>query len=300
MQNSDAPTLIEAFIQSLWLEEGLSKNTQQAYASDLRQFESWLEGKCILRSSEVDFNRYFAHRHAQTKATTANRRLTVFKRFFRWAVREVHTTTNPTIRLEGARQPLRVPKSLTEQQVEAILLAPDISTPLGIRDRTMLEMMYASGARVSELVDLKVLHLVTRTNVLRVFGKGNKERILPYGEHAAHWLDMYLKDVRPQLLNGVASEYLFVTARGARAGENMSRVGFWMLVKKYAASARIKVPLSPHSLRHSFATHLLNHGADLRVVQMLLGHANISTTTIYTHIANARLKEIHRLHHPRG
>jgi integrase/recombinase XerD len=282
------------------LRHSSSKNTQQAYASDLRQFENWLEGKSLLRSSEVDFNRYFAHRHAETKATTANRRLTVFKRFFRWAVREAHTTTNPTIRLEGARQPLRVPKSLTEQQVEAILLAPDTSTPLGIRDRTMLEMMYASGVRVSELVDLKVLHLVTRTNVLRVFGKGNKERILPYGEHAAHWLDLYLKEVRPQLLNGVASEYLFVTARGARAGENMSRVGFWMLVKKYAASARITVPLSPHSLRHSFATHLLNHGADLRAVQLLLGHANISTTTIYTHIASARLKEIHRVHHPRG
>jgi integrase/recombinase XerD len=300
MQTHDTSDPIATFIQSLWLEEGLSKNTQQAYASDLKQFESYLDGKSILKSSEIDFNRYFADRHADTKATTANRRLTVFKRFFRWAVREQLVKVDTTLRLEGARQPLRVPKSLTEHQVEAILVAPDTTAVLGLRDRTMLEMMYATGMRVSELVDLKVIYLVTRTNVVRVLGKGNKERILPYGAEAAHWLDLYLRDSRPQLLNGVASDYLFVTSRGVRAGGNMSRVAFWMLVNKYAASAHILAPLSPHSLRHSFATHLLNHGADLRAVQLLLGHANISTTTIYTHIASARLKEIHRVHHPRG
>ena len=293
---------IDVFIDALWLEEGLSKNTLLAYRRDLTLFSLWLEKRSssLSKVTESDLNAYFAAHYSTSKATTANRRLTVFKRYFRWALRERAITADPTLKLQPARQALRVPQSLTEAQVEALLGAPDVSTPLGARDRTMLELMYASGLRVSELVDLSVFNVSLSDNVLRVLGKGNKERLVPFGEIASQWLGRYLASDRPQLLEGKQTEDLFVTMRGQKAGTAMSRVMFWMIVKKYALQAGITTPLSPHTLRHAFATHLLNHGADLRAVQMLLGHADISTTTIYTHVARERLKTLHAQHHPRG
>ncbi|MCW5653566.1 site-specific tyrosine recombinase XerD [Hydrogenophaga sp.] len=309
MHPADEATLVQAseglagaFIDSLWLEEGLSRNTLDAYRRDLVLLGQWLatRAKTLPEATEADLQAYFSERHAQTRATTANRRLTVFKRYFRWALRERHISADPTLRLNPARQPLRVPKTLSEAQVEALLRAPDTDTPLGLRDRAMLELMYASGLRVSELVTLKTWHMGLNEHVLRVTGKGNKERLVPFGQVAAQWLQRYLSEGRGDILAGQQSEDLFVTARGARVGEAMTRAMFWHLVKKYAQQAGITAPLSPHTLRHAFATHLLNHGADLRAVQMLLGHADISTTTIYTHVARERLKTVVAQHHPRG
>ncbi len=293
---------IDIFIDALWLEEGLSKNTLAAYRRDLTLYAQWLLGcgKQLTDSVEADLNGYFSARHSSSKATTANRRLTVFKRYFRWALREHLIAADPTLKLQAARQALRVPKTLTETQVEALLQAPATDSAQGVRDRTMLELMYASGLRVSELVTLKVFNVSLSENVLRVFGKGNKERLVPFGEVASVWIKQYLSEARPSLLGGKQTEDLFVTHRGAKAGSAMSRVMFWMIVKKHASKAGIVAPLSPHTLRHAFATHLLNHGADLRSVQMLLGHADISTTTIYTHVALERLKVLHALHHPRA
>ncbi|MEO8543711.1 MAG: site-specific tyrosine recombinase XerD [Burkholderiaceae bacterium] len=293
---------IDAFTDAVWLEQGLSRNTLSAYRRDLVMLAVWMrtQGMALLDAGELQFNGYFAQRHAQTKATTANRRLTVFKRFFRWALRENRVSADPTLKLQAARQALRVPKTLTEAQVESLLAAPDVSTLLGVRDRTMLELMYASGLRVSELVGLRVLNISLQDNVLRVFGKGNKERLVPFGEEASDWLGRYLQQIRPQLLGARQTVALFVTSSGINAGTAMSRVMFWNIVKKYARQAGLATAPSPHTLRHAFATHLLNHGADLRAVQMLLGHADISTTTIYTHIARERLKSLHAQHHPRG
>ncbi len=293
---------IDPFLDALWLEDGLSKNTLAAYRRDLTLLGEWLQARKTSLSDaiELDLQTYFSERHAVTKATSANRRLTVFKRYFRWALRERLIAADPTLKLQPARQALRVPKTMTEAQVEALLAAPDVGTTLGIRDRTMLELMYASGLRVSELVTLKVLNLGLSDNVLRVFGKGGKERLIPFGEVASEWLKRYLTRTRPELLAGRTTEDLFVTHRGPTPGTAMSRVMFWMIVRKYAVSAGITSSLSPHTLRHAFATHLLNHGADLRAVQMLLGHADISTTTIYTHVARERLKALHAQHHPRG
>ncbi len=290
--------VVETFVDALWLEEGLSRNTLDAYRRDLTLLGTWLggQGKNVLQANEADLNSYFAHRHSQTRATTANRRLTVFKRFFRWALRERQIGVDPTVRMQAARQPLRVPKTLTQAQVEALLDAPDIGTALGLRDRAMLELMYASGLRVSELVTLKTWNVGMNEGVLRVVGKGGKERLVPFGQVAQQWLESYLRDARTAILGRQQTDDLFVTARGS----GMTRVMFWMIVKKYALVAGITTPLSPHTLRHAFATHLLNHGADLRVVQLLLGHADISTTTIYTHVARERLRQIHAQHHPRG
>jgi integrase/recombinase XerD len=289
---------IDTFIDALWLEEGLANNTLAAYRRDLTLYADWLagRGRQLTASVEADLNAYFATRHGQTKATTANRRLTVFKRFFRWALRERLVDADPTLKLLSARQPLRVPKTLTEAQVEALLDAPDVATPLGLRDRTMLELIYASGLRVSELVTLRTFNVGMAEGVLRVLGKGSKERLVPFGQVARDWIERYLAESRPAILGGQQTEDLFVTARG----QGMTRVMFWMIVKKHARAAGITAPLSPHTLRHAFATHLLNHGADLRAVQMLLGHADISTTTIYTHVARERLKQLHAQHHPRG
>jgi integrase/recombinase XerD len=297
-----AQGLIDAFIDALWLEEGLSRNTLAAYRRDLTLYGAWLQGqgRVLTETSEADLNAYFSAQHRTSKATTANRRLTVFKRYFRWALRERIIACDPTLKLQAAKQALRVPKTLTEAQVEALLQAPDTDHALGVRDRAMLELMYASGLRVSELVTLKVFNLSLSENVLRVLGKGNKERLVPFGEVASVWLKQYLEGARAELLAGKQTEDLFVTHRGVKAGSAMSRVMFWMIVKKYARTAGITAPLSPHTLRHAFATHLLNHGADLRAVQMLLGHADISTTTIYTHVALERLKVLHAHHHPRG
>ena len=289
---------IDAFIDALWLEEGLSRNTLAAYRRDLTLYATWLQLRdtALDATTEADLNAYFAARHEASRASTANRRLTVFKRYFRWALRERRLAVDPTLKLQAARQPLRVPKTLTEAQVEALLAAPDVSTPLGLRDRTMLELIYASGLRVSELVGLKTLHVSMSEGVLRVMGKGSKERLVPFGEVARDWVVRYLAQARPAILAGQATDDLFVTHRG----HAMTRVMFWMIVRKQAVAAGITAPLSPHTLRHAFATHLLNHGADLRAVQMLLGHADISTTTIYTHVARERLKALHAQHHPRG
>ena len=286
---------IDRFIDALWIEDGLAPLTLAAYRRDLQAFAAWLQ-RPLASSSEGDLRAYMAERHAGTRATTANRRLTVFKRYFRWAVREHLVAADPSLRLLAARQPLRVPKSLSEAQVEALLAAPDIETALGLRDRAMLELMYASGLRVSELVTLKTVQLGLNEGALRVTGKGSRERLLPFGAEAQVWLQRYLLQARAAILAGAASEALFVT----RLGEGMSRQMFWRLCKRYAVQAGVTAPLSPHTLRHAFATHLLNHGADLRAVQMLLGHADIGTTTIYTHVARERLRQLHAQHHPRG
>ncbi len=290
---------IDRFADALWIEDGLAPNTLAAYRRDLTLYAAWLaghRGADLDASTEADLREYAVARHAGTRATTSNRRLTVFRRYFRWALREHLLSADPTLKLLAARQPLRVPRTLSEAQVEALLAAPDTATPLGLRDRTMLELMYASGLRVTELVTLKTVNLGLGEGALRVTGKGSKERLVPFGEEAHAWLRRYLAEGRAAILAGQASDALFVTARGGP----MTRQMFWKLIKAHAQRAGISAPLSPHTLRHAFATHLLNHGADLRAVQMLLGHADISTTTIYTHVARERLRTLHAAHHPRG
>jgi integrase/recombinase XerD len=290
---------IDAFVDALWIEDGLAPLTLAAYRRDLTLYAAWLaatHGRTLDQSTEADLLQCMAERHGATRATTANRRLSVFRRFFRWALRERRLSADPTLRLDSARQPLRVPKTLSEAQVEALLAAPDVATPLGLRDRGMLELMYASGLRVSELVNLKLLHLALGEGVVRVLGKGQKERLVPFGEEAHAWLQRWLAEGRPAVLGARRCDALFVTVRGAA----MSRQMFWRLVGRYARRAGVTAPLSPHVLRHAFATHLLNHGADLRAVQLLLGHADIGTTTIYTHVARERLRALHAQHHPRG
>ena len=296
--DSSTTASIDDFIDALWLEAGLAKNTLAAYRQDLVSYARWMvdQGKALIASSEGDLQAYFAHRHEETKATSANRRLTVFKRYFRWAVRERLIAVDPTLKLQSARQAARMPKTLSEAQVEALLAAPNVGIPLGLRDRTMLELLYASGLRVSELVGLKTFNLLLSDGIVRVTGKGSKERLVPFGEVARDWLERYIAQTRPVILGGQQTEDFFVTERGS----GMTRVMFWYIVKKHALAAGITAPLSPHTLRHAFATHLLNHGADLRAVQLLLGHADISTTTIYTHVARARLQDIVRRNHPRG
>lgn len=300
---------LERFIDALWLEDGLASNTLEAYRRDLSQFAAWLadtgpkgaragqQALPLTGAREEDLQAYMGVKLREGgKATSANRRLTVLRRFYRWALREGLVQVDPTLKLLAAKQLARVPKTLTEAQVEALLRAPDTSQALGLRDRAMLELMYASGLRVSELVGLRTFELSLPDQVLRVMGKGSKERLVPFGDEALRWLRLYLAEARPAILAGQVSEDLFVTARGT----GMTRVMFWVLVKKYAQQAGITTHLSPHTLRHAFATHLLNHGADLRAVQLLLGHADISTTTIYTHVARERLKQLHAKHHPRG
>jgi len=293
--------LIDAFCDSMWLEHGLSKNSIDAYRRDLRGFVQWLELKVSERSGlhdveAGDISAYFAARHADTKPSTANRRLSVLRRFYQLALRQHEVSADPCLRLPAAKQATRMVHTLTEAQVEALLEAPDVNTPLGLRERTMLELMYASGLRVSELVDLKIVELSLNDGVLRITGKGAKTRLVPFGAPARKWIERYVKEARGVILNGQMDDALFVTGRGGP----MTRQMFWILVKKHAARAGITGPLSPHTLRHAFATHLLNHGADLRVVQLLLGHADISTTQIYTHVARERLKNLHAAHHPRG
>jgi integrase/recombinase XerD len=290
---------IDRFIDAVWSEQGLSKNTLSAYRSDLRLFAQWLDHhaqKTLNACLESELRAHALAHHASHKATSANRRLTVLRRYFQWALREGLVGADPCLKLLSAKQALRVPKLLSEAQVEALLASPDVGSLLGLRDRTMLELMYASGLRVSELVDLKTVHLSLHDGALKVSGKGNKERLLPFGEEAHVWLSRYLSEARGGILHGRSSDALFVTQQGSA----MTRQMFWKLIKKYALTAHITAPLSPHTLRHAFATHLLNHGADLRVVQLLLGHADISTTTIYTHVARERLKLLHQKHHPRA
>jgi integrase/recombinase XerD len=291
--------IADEFCDALWLEDGLSRNTLDAYKRDVLLFAAWLNSehnKNLYQVTDSDLNAYFAFRHTTTKASSSNRRLAVLRRFYHYALRNGQIQIDPCLKLKSAKQPPRFPKTLSEQHVESLLAAPDVTTPLGMRDRTMLEVMYASGLRVSELVLLKTIEVGMNEGVLRITGKGNKTRLVPFGEEARVWIERYLKEARLTILNGKVNDALFVTALGGP----MTRQMFWTLIKKYALQADVHVPLSPHTLRHAFATHLLNHGADLRVVQLLLGHADISTTQIYTHVARERLKKIHLQHHPRG
>ena len=290
--------LVDRFLDSLWLEDGLARNTLGGVPARPRRAGA-LAGVAqttLVSASEADLAAYFASQHAATRAATANRRLAVLRRFYRWALRERLIAADPTLRLHAARRAPRFPVTLSESQVESLLAAPDVSTALGLRDRAMFEVLYATGLRVSELVGLKLGELSLSEGLVRVIGKGSKERIVPLGEEARAWVERYLAGARPELLAGRVADAVFVTQRAAA----MTRQMFWVLVKRYATRAGIKAPLSPHGLRHAFATHLLNHGADLRVVQLLLGHADISTTQIYTHVARARLKSLHAEHHPRG
>ncbi len=298
VKNAPESAVITAFIDALWLEDGLSNNTLAAYRRDLFAFERWLSsrGKSLDQVQSQDILSWQAHEHAHTKASTANRRLATLRRYYRWARRGGRVEIDPCLQVVAAKQPARLPKTISEQQIEALLKAPDQSD-LGLRDRAMLELLYATGLRVTELVSLAVLDLSLSDGVVRVVqGKGGKDRLVPLGQEAAHWVDLYLKTARPALLGQRTSAALFVTGRGTA----MTRQSFWLLIKKYAIRAGLTTPLSPHVLRHAFATHLLNHGADLRVVQLLLGHADISTTQIYTHVAGERLKRLHAEHHPRG
>jgi len=290
---------IDEFCDTLWLEDGLARNTLEAYRRDMKLFADWLRqerGRSLYAAQGDDLSAYFAAKHESSKASSANRRLAAFKRFYQLALRQNRISADPCLKMKSAKQAPRYPKTLSEVQVEALLAAPDVNAPLGLRDRTMLELIYASGLRVSELVLLKSIELGMNEGVLRVTGKGGKTRLVPFGEEARAWIERYLKEGRPLILNGKIDDALFVTARGGA----MTRQMFWTLIKKYALRAGINAPLSPHTLRHAFATHLLNHGADLRVVQLLLGHADISTTQIYTHVARERLKKLHAEHHPRG
>lgn len=292
---------IDAFLDALWLEDGLSKNTLSAYRQDLNSLQDYLETlkpALSLKDLDADVARtWFISMSHEVKASTANRRLASLKRFSTWALRMGYLSEDPTLTLSSSKQGMRFPKTVSEAQVEELLNAPDLNSLAGIRDRAMLEMLYATGLRVTELVTLKTLHLNLDDGVVRVImGKGGKDRIVPVGEVAEQYLRDYMQKARPELLGNKVNDDLFLS----RFGTSMTRQAFWQLIKKYATQTSIKIPLSPHVLRHAFATHLLNHGADLRVVQMLLGHADISTTQIYTHVARERLKQLHQKHHPRA
>jgi integrase/recombinase XerD len=307
---SDTATLIDEFCDALWLEDGLSKNTLEAYRRDLRLFAQWLsgQGRMLDEASSADLSGYFgALTTAPSRATGAGRKPGIrastqarihssLKRYYQYALRNGRTQVDPTLTLDTPRKPSRFPRTLSEADIEALLAAPDVATPLGLRDRAMLEVLYASGLRVSELVSLKASSVDLSMGVVRVLGKGAKERLVPLGEESVTWLQRYERTARLELLAGRASDFVFITGHGGP----MTRQAFWQLIKRHAANAIPGRPLSPHTLRHAFATHLLNHGADLRVVQMLLGHADISTTQIYTHVARERLKALHQKHHPRG
>ena len=293
-------SLIDEFCDALWLEDGLSRNTLDAYRRDLAQFAAWLQERHGRKLPEADnpaIQAYLGHLfRRKTRATSAARFLSSLKRFYRYCLRQGRIKADPTLRIDTPKLPRPLPKSLTEEDVEALLAAPPVGEALGLRDKAMLETLYASGLRVSELVTLKLSQVSRDMGVVRVIGKGSKERMVPVGEEAIAWIQRYLKEGRPQLLRGRAADDLFVTGRGAA----MTRQMFWHLLRRYCARAGLKKTVSPHTLRHAFATHLLNHGADLRVVQMLLGHSDISTTQIYTHVARERLKQLHAKHHPRG
>ena len=293
--------VIERFCDGLWLADGLARNTLESYRRDVTQFAAWLAAQGeggLLAAGPGHLHRHLAWRVQARKASprTTGRLVSALKRFYRFALQEGLRRDDPSADIEAPRIPRSLPKSLSEAEVEALLAAPDSGTDLGLRDKAMLETLYASGLRVSELVGLKVLQVSLDMGVVRVLGKGAKERLTPLGEEALDWIQRYQKLARPAILGARKSDALFVTARGAP----MTRQAFWGLVKRYAARAQIRSAISPHTLRHAFATHLINHGADLRVVQLLLGHADISTTQIYTHVARERLKKIHEKHHPRG
>ncbi len=297
MDNLD---LLDQFCDDLWLEDGLARNSLESYRSDLNQFAIWLEEMHrlnLLQAGHAELVAYISYQFDQhAKARTTSRSLSSLRRFYRYLLRQGKIQADPTLQIEMPKLPRALPKSLSETDVEALLKAPDCAENLGLRDRAMLETLYATGLRVSELVALPLQGTNLEMGVVRVMGKGSKERLVPLGEEAVEWLKRYLAESRGALLNGKTSHAVFVTQRGAV----MTRQAFWYLIKRYAALAGLTLTLSPHTLRHAFATHLLNHGADLRVVQMLLGHSDISTTQIYTHVARERLKKLHAAHHPRG
>jgi integrase/recombinase XerD len=301
MLASDA-ALIDEFIDALWLADGLAKNTLASYRSDLALFAHWLEprGSSIVGADETAINAYLAHLNARPggiKSASQRRLMASLRRCYRWLLDQGRLAADPLLNIDKPGTIERFPKTLSEKQVEALLAAPNVDTPLGLRDRAMFELLYATGLRVSELVGIRLFELSLNDNVVRVMGKGSKERLVPLGQVAADWLQRYLATARGELLKQQVTDAIFVTVRGSA----MSRQMFWNLVKKYALRAGIpEQRISPHVLRHAFATHLLNHGADLRVVQLLLGHADISTTQVYTHVARERLKQLHQLHHPRG
>ena len=297
-------TLIDQFMDSLWLSDGLAKNTIESYRRDLVQLDAWLSNAgrshalTLVTLDSTDLQAYFAHRIGVDRASpkTTARLTSTLKRFYQYLLREKLIEVDPSAAIDAPKLPRGLPKSLSEVDVESLLAAPDIETPLGLRDRAMLETLYAAGLRVTELVGLPLAQLSLNQQVIRVMGKGSKERLVPLGQVAAEWLTRYISTARNQILDGRTSNDLFITVRGA----TMSRQMFWNIIKRYAIKAGISAAISPHVLRHAFATHLINHGADLRVVQLLLGHADITTTQIYTHVARERLKAIHAEHHPRG
>jgi integrase/recombinase XerD len=302
MKTASPPDLteIDNFCDALWLEDGLAKATLNSYRSDLGRLALWLANNAnepLLDLRETTLTSFIAHLAKQTRASSQARYLSTLRRFYRWQLGRGRIVADPTLKLANPSQPSRLPKVMSEKQVEALLDAPNLESPLGLRDRAMLETIYATGLRVSELVGLRLHEVSLADGVLRALGKGSKERLVPLGQLAIEWIQRYLNEARPDILNGQQSDDLFVTARGGA----MTRQAFWHIIKRYARIAGIAPEkLSPHVLRHAFATHLLNHGADLRVVQLLLGHADISTTQIYTHVARERLKTLHAVHHPRG
>jgi integrase/recombinase XerD len=296
-----ATELIDAFCDQVWLQDGLAAASLESYRRDLTAWADWLArhaGKDLLAAERSDIESFLAAQfRGKARATSINRRLSSLRRFYRLQTMQGTLAADPTLRIKSPKLPRRLPKPLSEQQVETLLGTPDVDTTLGLRDRAMLETLYATGLRVSELVGLKRAQIGFDTGVVRVLGKGNKERLVPLGEEAVAWLKRYLASARPLLAKNAKTDAVFLTARRAP----LTRQAFWQSIKRYAVKADIPTTkLSPHTLRHAFATHLLNHGADLRVVQLLLGHADITTTTIYTHVARERLKQLHAQHHPRG
>lgn len=292
-------TELDSFCETLWMQDGLAQNTLAGYRSDLNACGRWLSehGRFLPQATTADLQAYLQHFAPHARAASQRRLLAALRRYYRLQIAEGRIQIDPTLSLESPARAPRIPKTLSERQVEDLLAAPDLATPLGLRDRAMLETLYATGLRVTELVELKLIEIDRRAGWVRVFGKGAKERVVPVGEVALEWIERYLDSARPQLLAGRTAAALFVTAQA----EAMTRQRFWKLVKHYAVQCGIAAErISPHILRHAFATHLLNHGADLRVVQMLLGHADISTTQVYTHVARERLKKLHAVHHPRG
>ncbi len=293
----NSTVLIDQFLDAVWVEQGLSENTLSAYGSDLRIFAKWLAGKPMLDVDGADISSFLASRYKDGIGGRSSARiLSSLRRFYGYYVRENSIKVAPTALIESPHIGQPLPMSLSEKDVELLLDAPEVTNPLGFRDRAMLEMLYATGLRVSELVNLKFEQISFRQGVVRIIGKGNKERLVPVGEEAMSWLENYMSQARKTILGERQCDYLFVTNRG----DSMTRQAFWHIIKRHAKKAGISKELSPHTLRHAFATHLLNHGADLRVVQLLLGHADLSTTQIYTHIARERLKELHSKFHPRG
>ena len=287
------------FLDAVWMERGLSANTLAAYRADLTALARWLaeRGVSIEKTTRADLQEFIKWRvDSGARPRSTARQLSSFRRFFRYLVREGVITEDPTAQIAMPKIGRSLPKSLTEEEVEALLNAPVVSDPLGNRDRTMLEVLYATGLRVSELVNLRYDQVNLNQGVIRILGKGNRERLIPLGEEAVRWLTEFAKGPRNEILLERQTDYLFPTRRGDR----MTRQAFWHIIKRYARKAGVNKELSPHTLRHAFATHLLNHGADLRVVQMLLGHSDLSTTQIYTHVARERMKELHAQHHPRG